>query len=66
MLCILRHRGVQLILAYNWTRPASLVAGNGRGIFFISSVPLLSVELSVLRGSVVRRCCVSYVTGASN
>ena len=32
--CILRHRGVQLILAYSWARPAILVAGKGRwGIF---------------------------------
>ena len=32
--CILRHRGVQLLLAYSWTRPAILVAGKGRwGIF---------------------------------
>ena len=28
---ILRQRGVQLILAYNWARPASLVAGKARG-----------------------------------
>ena len=33
--CILRHRGVKLILAYSWARPAILVAGNGReGMFF--------------------------------
>ena len=31
VLCILRHRGVQLILVYSWTRPAILVAGKGRG-----------------------------------
>ena len=32
--CILHHRGVQLILAYSWARPAILVAGKGRwGIF---------------------------------
>ena len=32
--CILRHRGVQLILAYSWARPAILVAGKGGwGIF---------------------------------
>ena len=29
--CFLRHRGVQLILAYSWARPAILVAGKGRG-----------------------------------
>ena len=32
--CILCHRGIQLILAYSWARPAILVAGKGRwGIF---------------------------------
>ena len=37
MSCILRHRGVQLILAYSWARPAVLAAGKGRGgmFFFI-------------------------------
>ena len=29
--CSLRYRGVQLILAYSWARPAILVAGKGRG-----------------------------------
>ena len=29
--CILRHRSIQLILAYSWTRPAILAAGKGRG-----------------------------------
>ena len=33
--CILLHRGVQLILAYSWTRPAVLAAGKGRGGFFL-------------------------------
>ena len=32
--CILRHRGVLLILAYRWARPAILVAGKGRGGMF--------------------------------
>ena len=40
--CILRHRGVQLILAYSWARPAILVIGKGRGECFISSVSSLS------------------------
>ena len=31
VLCILRHQGVQLILAHSWARPATLVAGKGRG-----------------------------------
>ena len=29
--CILRHRGVQQILAYSWARHAILAAGKGRG-----------------------------------
>ena len=33
--CILPHRGVQLILAYSWARPAILVAGKGRGGMFL-------------------------------
>ena len=33
--CILRHRDVQLILAYSWARPAILVAGKGRGGMFL-------------------------------
>ena len=35
VLCILHHRGVQLILAYSWTRPAILVVGKGRGGMFL-------------------------------
>ena len=31
MLFNLHHRGVKLILAYSWARPAILVAGKGRG-----------------------------------
>ena len=34
-LCILHHRGVQLILAYSWARPAILVVGKGRGGMFL-------------------------------
>ena len=33
--CILSHRGVQLILAYSWARPAILVAGKGREVMFL-------------------------------
>ena len=33
--CILRHRGVRLILAYSWARPAIFVAGKGRGGMFL-------------------------------
>ena len=29
--CIIRHRGIQLILAYSWARLAILVARKGRG-----------------------------------
>ena len=33
------NRGIHLIFAYSWARPAILVAGKGRGgMFFISSV----------------------------
>ena len=35
VLCILDHRGVQLILAYSWARPAILVVGKGRGRMFL-------------------------------
>ena len=33
--CILRHRGVQLILAYSWARPAVIEAGKGRRGMFL-------------------------------
>ena len=33
--CILCHWDVQLILAYNWARPAILVVGKGRGGMFL-------------------------------
>ena len=44
VLCILHHRGIQLILAYSWASPAILVAGKGSGgrDVFISSVSSLS------------------------
>ena len=35
VLCILHHRGVQLILAYSWARPAILVVSKGRGGMFL-------------------------------
>ena len=35
VLCILHHRGVQLILAYSWARPAILVVVKGRGGMFL-------------------------------
>ena len=34
VLCILHHRGIQLILAYSCARPAVLAAGKGRGGMF--------------------------------
>ena len=53
--CILCHRGIQLILAYSWARPAILVAGKGRGGFFFIycyytfiPVPLSSLSLSFI------------------
>ena len=52
--CILRHRGIQLILAYSWARPAILVAGKGRGGMFLFCfftfipVPLSSLSLSFI------------------
>ena len=39
--CILCHRGVQLILAYSWARPAILVAGKGREVMFLFLLFLL-------------------------
>ena len=56
VLCILHHRGVQLILAYSWARPAILVVGKGRGGMFLFllgfftfiPVPLSSLSLSFL------------------
>ena len=52
MLCILHHRGVQLILAYSWARPAILVAGKGRVamflfLLFLSVIPVPLSSLSV-------------------
>ena len=50
--CIVRHWGIQLILAYSWARLAILVAGKGRGVcfYFFSfiPVPLSSLSLSFI------------------
>ena len=47
MSCILRHWGVQLILAYSWARPAAiLVAGKGRGGMFLF-LPFLHFGLNI-------------------
>ena len=54
VLCILHHRGVQLILAYSWARPAILVVGKVRGGMFLFCfftfipVPLSSLSLSFI------------------
>ena len=40
MSCILCHRGVQLILAYSWARPAK---GKGREVMFLFLLFLLIV-----------------------
>ena len=40
--CVLGHRGVHLILAYSWARPAMFVAGKGRGEMFLFLLFLLS------------------------
>ena len=52
---ILRHRGVQLILASIWVRAAILVAGKGRGVMFLFllfftfiPVPLSSLSRSFI------------------
>ena len=53
--CILRHWGVQLILAYSWARPAIIVAGDVEGecfyffcLFAFIPVPLSSLSLSFI------------------
>ena len=51
--CILRHRGVQLILAYSRTRLAILVAGKGRGdcfyfFCFFTFIPVPLFHLSTI------------------
>ena len=52
--CILHHRGIQLLLAYSWARPAILVAGKSRGgmflflLFLHFPVPLSSLSLSFI------------------
>ena len=55
VLCILDHRGVQLILAYSWARPAILVGVRVEGecfyffcFFTFIPVPLSSLSLSFI------------------
>ena len=57
--CISRHRGIQLILAYRWARPAILVAVKGRGgmfyffcFFTFIPVPLSSLSLSFISSTI--------------
>ena len=53
--CILRHRGVQLILAYSWAKPAILVAGKGRVVFCFFTfipVPLSSLSRSFISSTI--------------
>ena len=62
MSCISRHRGVQLMLAYSWARPAILVTGEDIGyrvnvfIFFsfftFTPVPLSSLSLSFISSTI--------------
>ena len=57
--CILRHLGIQLILAYSRARPAILVAGKGRGgmfyffcFFTFIPVPFSSLSLSFISSTI--------------
>ena len=59
VLCILRHLGVQLILAESWARPVILVASKGRGgcfyffcFFTFIPVPLSSLFLSFISSTI--------------
>ena len=45
--CILRHQGVQLMLAYSWARPAVLVADKGRGQIFLSHLLVAGCDIGV-------------------
>ena len=57
--CILRHQGIQLILAYSWARPAILIAGKIRGgdvfiscFFTFIPVPLSSLSISFISSTI--------------
>ena len=62
-LCILYHRGVHLVFAYSWARPAMLAAGKERGGMFLfllflhfhsfSFSPLTSVSFPLLHVSLL-------------
>ena len=63
VLCILCHRGIQLILAYSWARPAILVAGKGRGgmFYFFNFFTFIPVPLSSLSLSFIS-CTISSIS----
>ena len=56
--CILRHQGIQLILAYSWARHAILIAGKGSGgmiflcFFTFIPVPLSSLSFSYITSTI--------------
>ena len=57
VLCIARHQGIQLILAYSWARPAIFVVGKGRGecfyfFCFFPFIPLSSLSLSFISSTI--------------
>ena len=46
--CILRHRDVQLILAYSWARPAILIAGEGGCFYFFCFFTFIHIPYTSL------------------
>ena len=52
--CILCQRGVQLILAYSWPRPAILIAGKGREecFYFFCFFTFIPVPLSFISSTI--------------
>ena len=64
---ILRHWGVQLILAYSLARPVILVAGKGRGkrfsLLVFSPFPLSSLTLSFVSAIIVSFFFFSFFSG---
>ena len=62
VLCILRHQGIQLTLAYSWAR-LFLVAGKGRGecFYFFCFFPFIPVSLSSVSLSFISST-ISYIS----
>ena len=62
MSCILRHRGVQLIFAYSWARPAILAAGKSRGgcLYFFCFFTFIHYPLSPLSLSFISSTISSF------